>query len=248
MNIGILWYWFWNWAVAKRSCLSGGAKGMLTRQLTLCLRTHGFSLRAGIVYACLRWCLHRLAYNRILLTRGPYCRFLTKHISKNAGPIVTIVQAHVNHEGFQGHQGLLPFLCWVVGNCKKSRATHLALLGNLGHRLFHLEILTPSVTISLPRGTVATFTKHLDLHQRAWRCHRTHLHWTWTWTWHCHRRKKTNLTTQHSLPLCFSQEHSLLFFSGPPVHDNSRVRMEMKPQKYRAMNTSSVCGARAHHL
>lgn len=34
--------------------LSGGAKEMLTRQLTLCLRTHGFSLRAGIAYACLR--------------------------------------------------------------------------------------------------------------------------------------------------------------------------------------------------
>ena len=77
---GILWYWFSNWAVAKRSCLSGGAKGMLTRQLTLCLRTHGFSLRTGIAYAFLRWCLRRLAYNRILLTRGPYCRFLTKHI------------------------------------------------------------------------------------------------------------------------------------------------------------------------
>ena len=35
----------------KRSCSSEGAKGMLTRQLTRCLRAHSFSLRAGIAYA-----------------------------------------------------------------------------------------------------------------------------------------------------------------------------------------------------
>ena len=34
-------------AMAKRSCLSGGAKGMLTR----CVHIHSFSLRAGIAYA-----------------------------------------------------------------------------------------------------------------------------------------------------------------------------------------------------
>ena len=35
----------------KRSCLSEGAKGMLTPELTPCLRAHTFSLRARIAYA-----------------------------------------------------------------------------------------------------------------------------------------------------------------------------------------------------
>lgn len=69
-------------------------------------------------------------------------------------------------KGFQGHQGLLPFLCWVVGNYKKkSRATHLALLGNLGHRLFHLEILTPSAyqEVRLQRSpSISIFIKELE--------------------------------------------------------------------------------------
>ena len=47
------------WAVAKRSCLCGGDKGMLMRQLTRCL--------CG------------LTQTRVLLTRGPYCHSLTKN-------------------------------------------------------------------------------------------------------------------------------------------------------------------------
>ena len=39
------------WAVSKRYCSSEGAKGMLARQLTRCLRARSFSLRAGIAYA-----------------------------------------------------------------------------------------------------------------------------------------------------------------------------------------------------
>ena len=39
------------WAVSKRFCSSEGAKGMLARQLTRCLRARSFSLRAGIAYA-----------------------------------------------------------------------------------------------------------------------------------------------------------------------------------------------------
>ena len=35
----------------KRSCSSEGTKGMLTQQLTRCLRTHSFSLRAEMAYA-----------------------------------------------------------------------------------------------------------------------------------------------------------------------------------------------------
>ena len=39
------------WAVSKRSSSSEGAKGMLTQQLTRCLRTRSFCLRPGIAYA-----------------------------------------------------------------------------------------------------------------------------------------------------------------------------------------------------
>ena len=38
-------------SVFKRSCSSEGAKGMLARQLTRCLRARSFSLRAGIAFA-----------------------------------------------------------------------------------------------------------------------------------------------------------------------------------------------------
>ena len=37
--------------MSKRFCSSEGAKGMLARQLTRCLRARSFSLRAGIAYA-----------------------------------------------------------------------------------------------------------------------------------------------------------------------------------------------------
>ena len=37
--------------MVKRSCLSGGAKGMLTWHLTHCLRTHSLSLHTGIAFA-----------------------------------------------------------------------------------------------------------------------------------------------------------------------------------------------------
>ena len=151
----------------------------------------------------------------------------------------------MNHEGFPRPSRPFTFSvlsCWKLQ--KKSRATHLALLGNLGHRLFHLEILTPSAyqEVRLQRSpSISIFIKELEGVIELTCTEHGHGHDTVT-------EGKNNLTTQHSLPLCFLQEHSLLFFSGPPVHDNSRVRMEMKPQKYRAMNTASVCGARAHHL
>ena len=66
------------WAAAKRSCLSGGAKAMLARSLVCSLRTHSFSLRAGIAYAdaYAGLCTPGFCSRRVLIAT---CHSLTKN-------------------------------------------------------------------------------------------------------------------------------------------------------------------------